>query len=164
MDNWVPGSKFKVVRLDGSQVLVSKDGVNIGWINKSDIVGYASGTSSATRGLHEIYEKGYEHIFESADGNKYRMFSGGEKVLNANATSFLYDFATSGGALLYEIFGKLINSVGFSKITPKQTINNIDMGDVIVQGRADQQTVSEIRRSQRENLGTILKSLQKLNK
>jgi len=49
--------------------------------------GYASGTNSATAGIHEVAENGIELVI----GRQYRNFDGGEKVLNNGETkSFLH--------------------------------------------------------------------------
>ena len=134
----------------------------LGWIKKTDIVGYASGTKHATYGLHSLDELGSETIFESANGTKYKMFTGGEKVLNARASNFLYDFATKGS----EIISKLLSghTGAFGNITTPIQNNEINMGDIIIQGNADKSTVSEIRRAQRASLETVLKEFNKLNK
>lgn len=126
--------------------------------------GYASGTSNATRGIHEVDEKGAEWLFTSGDGTKYRVFSGGEKVLDANATNFLYNFATTGGKILSDAFSSLLNAIMPSKISNQQRHLQISTGDIIIQGNANEKTVSEIRRAQRDNVEYILKAFTKLNK
>lgn len=126
--------------------------------------GYASGTSNATRGIHEVDEKGAEWLFTSGDGTKYRVFSGGEKVLDANATNFLYNFATTGGKILSDAFSSLLNAIMPSKISNQQQPLQISTGDIIIQGNANEKTVSEIRRAQRDNVEYILKAFTKLNK
>ncbi len=135
-----------------------------GWVRKEDIVGYATGTRNASAGLHSIDEQGAETIFTSSDGTKYRMFTGGEKVLNAKASNFLYDFANSGGSLFEKILNSFINNGLFNKLKPTVIAPNISMGNIIIEGNTDRQTVSEIRRAQRDNLSDLLKSLNKLNK
>ena len=164
MSSFVPGSSFTVYGTDGDQVLIGLDGAYTGWINKSDIVGYKNGTNFATPGLHAIDEAGEEYIFVSpSDGTRYRMFSGGEKVLDAASTDFLYKFATSGGDVLRKMVDGLFNMTGLSKLMkPIQNIE-INAGDVIVQGNASTQTVSEIRRAQRGNVDFMLKELKRLS-
>ena len=124
--------------------------------------GYASGTSNALAGLHEIWEEGSEYIFTSSNGKKYRMFSGGEKVLNADATNFLYDFANSGGKVLETIVSKLMNGNGLPNVNPSVYSPVVNMGDLIIQGSASDRTVSEIRRAQREQVDFMLKEFKKL--
>ena len=125
--------------------------------------GYASGTSNATVGLHSIDELGTETIFQSADGAKYKMFTGTEKVLNAKASTFLYNFANKGGEILDKImrsvFGNSINNIGQPVMA-----SNIQMGDIIINGNADKATVSEIRRAQRDPVEMLLKEFNRLNK
>lgn len=164
MASFVPGGSYTVYQTSGNQVLIGRNGVYTGWINKSDIVGYAKGTKNATAGLHSLDELGAEYLFTSTDGNKYRVLSSGDKVLNARATDFLYEFANGGGEILEKIIKSAFGTSLFDRIQPVVNHNDIDMGDIIVQGNADNRTVSEIRRAQRDNLTDMLKSLNKLNK
>lgn len=126
--------------------------------------GYASGTRKASPGIHAVDELGAEYLFTSSDGSRYRVFSGGEKVLNANATDFLYKFANSGGEILEKIIKSVFGTSLFDGIKPAVVHNDITVGGVTVHGSADSKTVSEIRRAQRDNLTEMLKSLNKLNK
>lgn len=127
--------------------------------------GYASGTPNAQRGLFAIDELGEEYIFESSDGNRYRMFSGGEKVLNAKATNFLYNFANAGGEFLSKSVADALQAGGLYRINggPK-VVNEIHMGDVIVNGSTDKQTISQIRRANRDNLTQLLKQINHLSR
>ena len=122
--------------------------------------GYASGTSYAAAGIHRVDEQGIETIFQSADGQRYRMFSSGEKVLNASASDFLYKFANKGREILGKLFGETSRS--YNNVVPGIVANNIQQGDIIIQGNADKATVSEIRRAQRDNLEQMLKQLNRL--
>ena len=127
--------------------------------------GYAHGTANATPGWHEVDELGAEYLFVSpSDGSRYRMFHGGEKVLTADETDFLYNFAASGGGILAKMLSGLLGISSFGNVSrPVQAIE-INAGDIIVRGDASSKTVSEIRRAQRDNLQFILKSLNDLNK
>ena len=126
------------------------------------LTGYAAGTQNAIKGLHRIDESGSETVFQSKDGNKYMMFSGGEMVLDAESSNFLYKFATKGR----EIFNNIIGAVskGISNISSKTSNPEINMGDIIINGNADKATISEIRRAQRESVDMLLKEFNKLNK
>lgn len=134
----------------------------LGWVRKKDIVGYASGTRNARAGLAEIFEDGYEQIFTSSDGNKYKLFNAGDKVLNARATDFLYDFANSGGKVFNDILARVLLGNMPNLLNRNTDSMDIHMGDIIIQGNADNRTVSEIRRAQRENIDYILKEFTKL--
>jgi TP901 family phage tail tape measure protein len=161
MASFVPGGKYRVYQISGSEVLIGRNGVYTGWVNKSDLVGYASGTSNAKPGLNQINEKGFEYIFQSKDGNKYKLFSGGEKVLNANATEFLYEFANKGDKLLKTLaLGTLQNASHVNKGGSQPA--EINMGDIIVNGNANEKTVSEIRRVQREGVDYMLREFSRL--
>lgn len=124
--------------------------------------GYASGTSWAIPGLHGIDELGAETIFESSNGRRYKMFSGGEKVLNAKASDFLYKFANGGSELLTKFINRVTGGA-LEGIGTKMQANTIEMGDIIIQGNADRETVSQIRREQRKAVDFMLKEINSLN-
>jgi hypothetical protein len=135
--------------------------VNATGYSKTKKSGYASGTSYATSGIHRVDENGVETIFQSADGQRYRMFSAGEKVLNVEASDFLYKFANHGKEILESLLNKSSCS-GMDKFRPVIASNEIRQGDIIIQGNVDKSTVSEIRRAQRESLEQILKQFNML--
>ena len=150
---------------------VGKNGVSLTsdytYLNmRKKFKGYASGTKNATPGWHELFEGNVdEYVFTSSDGNRYKMFSGlGDKVLNGEATDFLYDFATTGGSVLTKMLADLFGLSNFGNITKPVQAIEIHSGDIIVQGNANERTVSEIRRAQRENLKFVITEFNKLNK
>jgi hypothetical protein len=125
--------------------------------------GYASGTRNATHGFHRIDEIGAEYVFTSANGNKYRLLNGGDKVLDSRATDFLYNFANTGGKIIPNMIASSVGGVGgFSG--KSSVIGDIRLGDIIIQGNADERTVSEIRRAQRESVDFLLKEFNRLKK
>ena len=125
--------------------------------------GYASGTSNATPGLHRVDELGSEYVFTSSNGNRYRLLSGGDKVLTSKATEFLYNFATTGSKVIPSMIANSLGGMsGFGE--KSGVIGEINMGDIIIQGSADERTVSEIRRAQRESVDFMLKEFNKLRK
>jgi DNA repair exonuclease SbcCD ATPase subunit len=126
--------------------------------------GYASGTSHATPGIHELFEGNKdEYVYTTKDGKRYRMFSGlGDKVLNASATDFLYKFANNGETFISNMLNGLVSAIG-NVGKPAQQIQ-LSTGDIIVQGNASADTVSAIRRAQRENVDYILREFQRLNR
>lgn len=85
-------------------------------------------------------------------------------MLNAKASDFLYNFANSGGRIFEKILQSFSGTGFFDKISPSVVNNEIRMGDIIVQGNADKQTISEIRREQRSAIDMVLKKFNQLNR
>lgn len=128
--------------------------------------GYASGTSHATPGIHELFEGNKdEYVFTTKSGHKYKMFSGlGDKVLNSKATDFLYSFANHGESFIAGLIKNMTSSTLMGNLSaPAQQIQ-LSTGDIIINGNATRDTVSEIRRAQRDNVDHILREFIKLNR
>lgn len=134
--------------------------------SSSAVTGYASGTSHATKGVHELFEGGKdEYVYQTKDGHRYKMFSGlGDKVLNASATDFLYKFANNGEAFMTNMIKSLFGSLSPTSLIRSPGTVSVSTGDIVIQGNADSATVSEIRRAQRENVNHILREFVKLNR
>lgn len=159
------GTRSAVIAFQRNNGLAANGVVDSEVRAKLKALGYAAGTDNATPGWHEVNELGAEYLFVSpSDGTRYRMFTGGEKVLNADATDFLYQFANSGGGVLTKMLADLfkVGSLG-NIVKPVQAIE-LSTGNIVIQGSCDNKTVSEIRRAQRAELEFFLKELNKLNK
>lgn len=145
-------------------VAYSKGGSIIGWVRKDQLSGYASGTSFATAGMHRVDENGQEALFVSANGNHYRLLSDGDKVFNAQATDFLYRFANGDKDIFKDIFSGIFSKAALNNIANRQSIGDVRMGDIIINGNADKATVSEIRRAQRESVDSLLQQFGRLQR
>ena len=125
---------------------------------------HAAGTPNAHGGWAVTQEKGPEAILRRA-GGLFTLLNPGDKVLNADATNFLYAFANNPGAILASSMSSLLsrNSLtpAYAGMSGNSTIN-IDTGDVIIQGNADEKTVSEFRREKRKLVNEILQEFKKL--
>lgn len=153
------GGTIRYVNLNGSHPY-NIDGA--GWVRREDIVGYAGGTANAKGGLAKLFEKDSEYVFQSGDGNTYKLMTPGSKVLNAKATDFLYNFANGGSEILAKMAENAAKLMGIT--SGGSPIGDIQMGDIIINGNATEETVSEIRRAQRENVDYMLKELSRLRK
>ena len=135
----------------------------VGFVNKWQLQGYASGTMNASPGIHEINERGDEALFKTKDGSTYRLFSGGEHVFNSAATNFLHDFANSPQAVLAKLFDEIGSGLR-SEIKNNTISQNISLGDIIIQGNANERTVSEIRREKRAEIDYMITELNRLSR
>ncbi len=164
MAYFVPGGEFTVYRVEDDEILVGRDGVYTGWVYKHDLVGYRNGTMFARPGFKRVNEVGAETIFTSSNGSTYRLFSGGEKVLNAKASDFLYNFATSGGLNILKVFDKMMSNSVVDGIKSGFGLFDVKMGDIIINGSTNEATVSEIRRAQRDALNDLLREFRVLKR
>lgn len=158
-------NKDKPYNVGGKYVPGSHGANEIKWVIEDGYIipkvgGYASGTSNAISGLHRIDERGAETIFTSSTGGKYRIFSHGDKVLDAESSSFLYKFANSRGSNIMSAMRTMANSGSFGNNIIGA--RDIKTGDINIYGNVDERTVSEIRRAQREGIEQLLRGLGKL--
>lgn len=160
MASHVPGGKYTVYQVKGNQVLIGVNGAYTGWVWKSDIQGYAMGTPYAKGGIANIDEKGLELILGSPDKGRYKFLNDGDKVFNAKASEFLYKWANQPG----EVLGSMIKSLSAASSVSIASPCNITVGDVVINGSADEKTVGELRRAHKQIVTDILNEFKKMKK
>lgn len=160
MASHVPGGKYTVYQVKGNQVLIGVNGAYTGWVWKSDIQGYATGTPYAKGGIANIDEKGLELILGSPNKGRYKFLNDGDKVFNAKASEFLYKWANQPG----EVLGSMIKSLSAASSVSIASPCNITVGDVVINGSADEKTVGELRRAHKQIVTDILNEFKKMKK
>ena len=127
---------------------------------------HASGTRSSPGGFGRINEKGIEMI-SAPDGNgNYIPMLPNSYVFSAKATEFLWKLATEHSLpqAMYNIIAKTNKT---QSNTPSVNIAQpitITMGDVIIKGNADKQTVADIKRQQDNTVRMVLQRIKELQK
>lgn len=160
MNKSVPGGTYTVYQLKGNQVLIGVPGKGYtGWVYKSDLQGYAKGTSNAKGGLAVVNEEGLEYILSNPSKGKYQFLNNGDKVFNAKASEFLYKWANEPAKIL----GSMVKSLSASSIAIASPCN-ITVGDINISGNADEKTVGELRRVRKELITDILNEFKKMKK
>lgn len=127
---------------------------------------YASGTRSSVGGFGRINEKGIEMI-SAPDGNgNYIPMLPNSYVLSAKATEFLWKLATE-HSLPQAMYNSIAKSIKTQSSTPSVNIAQpitITMGDVIIKGNADKQTVADIKKQQENTVRMVLQKIKELQK
>lgn len=127
---------------------------------------YASGTKSSVGGFGRINEKGIEMI-SAPDGNgNYVNLMPGSYVFSAKATEFLWKLATE-HSLPQAMYNSIAKSIKTQSGTPSVNIAQpitITMGDIIIKGNADKQTVTDIKKEQENTVRMVLQKIKELQK
>lgn len=127
---------------------------------------YASGTRSSVGGFGRINEKGIEMI-SAPDGNgNYIPMLPNSYVFSAKATEFLWKLATE-HSLPQAMYNSIAKSIKTQSSTPSVNIAQpitITMGDVIIKGNADKQTVAGIKKQQENTVRMVLQKIKELQK
>lgn len=160
MAPYVPGGRYTVYQVKGNQVLIGVNGAYTGWVWKSDIQGYAKGTSHAKGGIANVDEMGLEFILGSPDKGRYKFLHDGDKVFNAKASEFLYKWANQPTKML----GSMIKSLSAASSVSIASPCNITVGDVIINGSVDDKTVGELRRAHKQIVTDILDEFKRMKK
>lgn len=127
---------------------------------------YASGTRSSVSGFGRINEKGIEMI-SAPDGNgNYVNLMPSSYVFSAKATEFLWKLATE-HSLPQAMYNSIAKSIKTQSSTPSVNIAQpitITMGDIIIKGNADKQTVADIKKQQDNTVRMVLQKIKELQK
>lgn len=106
-------------------------------------------------------------MISAPDGNgNYIPMLPSSYVFSAKATEFLWKLATE-HSLPQAMYNSIAKSIKTQSSTPSVNIAQpitITMGDVIVQGNADKQTVADIKRQRENDMRWILQEIIKLQK
>ncbi len=122
---------------------------------------YATGTNNATGGLTRINEKGMELVATPDGHGNYVNMLPASKVLTAQQTATL--MALSQGHLPQAMYNSIARSIGTKVNSP--TVSNfnqpitIQMGDIVIKGNADKQTVSDIKKQQENMVRAVLQAI-----
>jgi hypothetical protein len=93
MASFVPGGSYTVYQVSGDQILIGKNGVYTGWVKKSDLQGYAKGTTSLKQsGLINVDELGEELILRAHNG-RLTYAEKGTGIIPADLTERLMNLA-----------------------------------------------------------------------
>lgn len=116
----------------------------------------------------EGYQQGYDgtvitphEMYRSADGRMYRIIRDGVSMTGVNAPEFLRNFVQDSAR---QIVGSIASTSAYNIVKNSGGTIVINTGDIIVQGNADEKTVSEIRRAQRESVRELLMEFDRLKR
>lgn len=127
---------------------------------------YASGTRSSVGGFGRINEKGIEMI-SAPDGNgNYIPMLPSSYVFSAKATEFLWKLATE-HSLPQAMYNSIARSISAQSPAPSVNIAQpitITMGDIIIKGNANKQTVADIKKEQDNTVRMVLQKIKELQK
>ena len=94
MASFVPGGTYTVYQTSGDQVLIGRNGVYTGWVNKSDIQGFAKGTISANKDqIAWVDELGEELQFVPGNNGRLEFVKKGTGIVPADLTQRIIDLA-----------------------------------------------------------------------
>ena len=94
MASFVPGGSYTVYQTSGDQVLIGRDGVYTGWVKKTDIEGFAKGTTGVDEDQWAwLDELGEELVLHAGPDGRLQYLSKGTAVLTHDLTERLMDLA-----------------------------------------------------------------------
>lgn len=128
MASFVPGGSYEVYQVSGSQVLIGRGGVYTGWVNKSDLVGYAKGTTGVKENqLAWIDELGEELIIRPQNG-RMAFLEKGTGVVPADLTANLMEWGKLDPSIMLEQNRPFISA---PHVVNNETVISLEYGDIL---------------------------------
>jgi hypothetical protein len=94
MAPFVRGGSYIVYEVDGNQILIGRDGVYTGWVNKTDLQGYAKGTTGVDEDQFAwIDELGEELQLVPGQNGRIEYVKKGTGIVPADLTQRIIDLA-----------------------------------------------------------------------
>lgn len=120
MASFVPGGSFTVMQTNGNEVLIGRGGVATGWVDKSDLKGYAKGSKKiASDQLAIIDELGEELQLVPGKNGRLEYIKKGTGIIPADMTKKLMNLAVDPTNMLKDSI-------------PAVTISNVTNNDISV--------------------------------
>lgn len=156
MASFVKGGSYTVMQTSGNQVLIGKGGTATGWVNKSDLVGYKSGTLGVKNSQWAwIDEIGEELVLHAGSDGKLSYLTKGTSVIPSDITTKLLDLVADPTQTL-EASRPIISA-------PKIVNNeiNIDMsfGSVVNIEHVDNDTLPDLTKAVEKQMDKYMKNL-----
>lgn len=119
MASFVPGGSYTVYQVDGNQILIGRNGVYTGWVNKTDLQGYAKGAISVDEDQFAwLDELGEELQFVPGANGRLEYVKKGTGIVPADLTKRLIDLAMNPQEMLDR---------NRPQITPSKSVINNNM-------------------------------------
>lgn len=145
MASFVPGGTYTVYEVSGDQILIGKNGSYTGWVKKSDLQGYASGTLGVDEDqLAFLDELGEELVMHAGPNGKLSFLSKGSSVIPHDITENLMKLGQLDPS---EVLDRNRPSIGVSPEVHNTEINlNITYGDIVSIGEYNGNNLDELQK------------------
>ena len=157
MASFVPGGSYTVMQTSGNQVLIGKGGVPTGWVDKSDLNGYATGTTGTKKNeLAWVDENGLEEIVMHAQNGRLAYLTKGSSVIPHDISENLMELGKVDPKTWLD--NNRPTSVPASFVTQN---NNVDLkfASMIHIEHADRDSVPEIKDAVQKQLDSYMKTI-----
>ena len=157
MASFVPGGSYTVYQVSGGQVLIGRDGTYTGWVNMSDLVGYAKGTLGVPENQVAWIDELGEELVMHADGNgRLSFLTKGTSVIPADITKNLMQLGQLNTQDLLDRSRPVISA-------PQVTNNNIeftmDIAEVVHIDTVTNDTIPNLTKAIDKQLDKYMKDL-----
>lgn len=140
-------------------------------INLVNATGYQPGTEGNEGGNYVMRNPGgmgvkipstsEPEVFTSSDGSTYNVLDDTEAAIQAQLEAYISNIEAARDQILENLQNQA-NAALAGLTGASMSTGAISMGNIIIQGNATADTISEIRRAQRENVDNMLTALNKL--
>ena len=140
-------------------------------INLVNATGYQPGTDGNDGGNYVMRNPGgmgvkipstsEPEVFTSSDGSTYNVLDDTEAAIQAQLEAYISNIEAARDQILENLQNQA-NAALAGLTGASMSTGAISMGNIIIQGNATADTISEIRRAQRENVDNMLTALNKL--
>lgn len=109
----------------------------------------------------EISDSGTASAYSDLDPAVQAQIEAAQAAMQAQLDAVMNNIQAATNSLLDQVTAN--TQATLSNLTSNYALSGVNMGDIIIQGNATMDTVSEIRRAQRDNISNMLKAFNTLN-
>lgn len=159
MQSWVPGSTFTVYQVSGDDVLLGRNGGYTGWVNLSDIEGYAKGSKAISKDQFAFLDELGEELQLVPDGaGRLSYVKKGTGIIPADLTERLMEWGKLDPSSVLEQSRPVVSA---PHVINNNLELNLQVGEVVHIDRADNSSIPNITKAVQDQMDNYMKNINK---
>ena len=156
MASFVPGGAYTVYQTAGNEILIGRNGVYTGWVNKHDLVGYAHGTTGVDKDQWALIDELGDELVMHASGGKLAFLTKGSAVIPHDISENLMQLGSMNPQDMLDRNRPIISA---PHIVNNEININMNIAEVVHIDEVTNDTIPDLTRAVRKEMDSYMTKL-----